>query len=105
MAYSERIKIICSHLVKAKTFADVGCDHGYMSEYALKNGLCEKLYFSDVSKGSLKKAEKLLAAEEEYLAGIEQDIQNAHVRSYTLSFNGAQYEVAVHKVSNRRRPQ
>ena len=61
MAYSERIKIICSHLVKAKTFADVGCDHGYMSEYALKNGLCEKLYFSDVSKGSLKKAEKLLA--------------------------------------------
>lgn len=62
MAYSERIKIICSHLIKAKTFADVGCDHGYMSEYALKNGLCEKLYFSDVSKGSLKKAEKLLAA-------------------------------------------
>ena len=54
---------------------------------------------------SVEEAEKLLAAEEEYLAGIEQDIQNAHVRSYTLSFNGAQYEVAVHKVSNRRRPQ
>lgn len=54
---------------------------------------------------SVEEAEKLLAAEEEYLAGIEQDIQNAHVRSYTLSFNGTQYEVAVHKVSNRRRPQ
>ena len=36
---------------------------------------------------------------------IEQDIQNAHVQSYTLSFNGMKYEVAVHKVSNRRRPQ
>lgn len=62
MAYTKRITILCSHLVKAKTFADVGCDHGYMSEYMLKNKLCEKLYFSDVSKGSLKKAERLLAA-------------------------------------------
>ena len=62
MAYTERITILCSHLVKAETFADVGCDHGYMSEYMLKNKLCEKLYFSDVSKGSLKKAERLLAA-------------------------------------------
>ncbi|MGN1062085.1 MAG: tRNA (adenine(22)-N(1))-methyltransferase [Candidatus Scatosoma sp.] len=62
MAYTERIRILCSHLKRAKTFADVGCDHGFMSEYMLKNGLCEKLYFSDVSKGSLKKAENLLAA-------------------------------------------
>ena len=62
MAYTERIRILCSHLKRAKTFADVGCDHGYMSEYMLQNKLCEKLYFSDVSKGSLKKAEKRLAA-------------------------------------------
>ncbi|MDD6994614.1 MAG: class I SAM-dependent methyltransferase [Candidatus Borkfalkiaceae bacterium] len=62
MAYTERIKILCSHLKPAKTFADVGCDHGYMSEYMLQKKLCEKLYFSDVSKGSLEKAEKRLAA-------------------------------------------
>ena len=60
MANAERIRILCSHLTPAETFADVGCDHGYMSEYMLKNGLCEKLYFSDVSKGSLEKAKKLL---------------------------------------------
>lgn len=60
MANVHRIKTVCSHLKKADTFADIGCDHGYMSEYVLKNGLCNKVYFSDVSKGSLEKAKKLL---------------------------------------------
>lgn len=60
MAFTERMKILCSHLKRAKKFADVGCDHGYMSLYVLENDLCETLYFSDVSKGSLKKAERLL---------------------------------------------
>ena len=32
MANTERIKILCAHLRPAETFADVGCDHGYMSE-------------------------------------------------------------------------
>lgn len=63
---------MCSHLKKAETFADVGCDHGYMSLYALQNGLCKKLYFSDISKGSLKKAERLL---EEYVkSGVAQGV-------------------------------
>ncbi len=55
-----RQKIICSHLPKVKTLADVGCDHGYMAQYALENGLCEKAYLTDISRESLKKAEKLL---------------------------------------------
>ncbi len=61
MGYSKRIDILCSHLRKAQTFADVGCDHGYCTEYMLKEGLCERAIFSDVSKGSLAKAESLLA--------------------------------------------
>ncbi len=61
MGYSKRIDILCSHLRPAKLFADVGCDHGYCTEYMLKKGLCEQAIFSDVSKGSLAKAEKLLA--------------------------------------------
>ena len=61
MAYTKRIQILCSLLTPAKVFADVGCDHGYCTEYMLKNGLCERAIFSDVSKGSLAKAEKLLA--------------------------------------------
>ena len=61
MGYGKRIDTLCSLLPPAKTFADVGCDHGYCSEYMLVNGLCEKVVFSDISKGSLAKAEKLLA--------------------------------------------
>ncbi len=61
MGYSKRIDTLCLLLKKADSFADVGCDHGYCSEYMLKNGLCEKVIFSDISKGSLEKAEKLLA--------------------------------------------
>ncbi len=61
MSYGKRIDTLCSLLAPAKIFADVGCDHGYCTEYMLKNGLCERAIFSDVSKGSLAKAEKLLA--------------------------------------------
>ena len=61
MGYGKRIDTLCSLLKEAETFADVGCDHGYCSEYMLKNGLCENVVFSDISKGSLKKAEILLA--------------------------------------------
>ena len=61
MGYGKRIDTLCSLLKKTDVFADVGCDHGYCSEYMLKNGLCEKAILSDISKGSLKKAETLLA--------------------------------------------
>lgn len=57
----ERIAHICSAARKAHIFADIGCDHGYMTEYMLENGLCERAYISDISAQSLKKAEKLLA--------------------------------------------
>ena len=56
----ERIAQICSLLKRTNVFADVGCDHGYMAEYMLKNGLCERAYISDISAESLKKAETLL---------------------------------------------
>ena len=65
MGYSKRIGILCSLLKKTTSFADVGCDHGYCSEYMLKNGMCDFAILSDISKGSLQKAETLLA---EYIA-------------------------------------
>lgn len=61
MGYGKRIDTLCSLLERADVFADVGCDHGYCSEYMLKNGLCHKAILSDISKGSLKKAETLLS--------------------------------------------
>lgn len=58
---TERLRSICSQLPKASVFADVGCDHGYCAQYMLENGLCERVYISDVSAGSLSKAERLLS--------------------------------------------
>lgn len=60
---TERMRVICSHLPAVGTLADVGCDHGYMTKYALDHGLCERAYVSDVSAESLSKAEKLLERE------------------------------------------
>lgn len=65
MGYGKRIDTLCSLLSSASLFADVGCDHGYCSEYMLKNGLCEHAILSDISKGSLEKAKTLLSS---YLA-------------------------------------
>ncbi len=62
MRYGKRIDTLCSLLRPCDTFADVGCDHGYCTEYMLENALCERAIFSDISKGSLNKAQTLLAA-------------------------------------------
>ncbi len=61
MGYGKRIDVLCSCLKETEVFADIGCDHGYCSEYMLKNGLCKRAILSDISKGSLQKAETLLA--------------------------------------------
>ena len=59
----ERVAYICSFLPRCRVFADIGCDHGYMTKYMLENQLCERAYISDISAASLRKAERLLANE------------------------------------------
>lgn len=56
----DRIKKLCTYLDKCESFADVGCDHGYCTEFMLKNGLCDFAVISDISAKCLQKAEKLL---------------------------------------------
>ena len=56
----ERIVQLTSLLGKCTVFADVGCDHGYLTEFMLKHGLCERAYITDISAKSLHKAEILL---------------------------------------------
>ncbi len=62
---TKRIRTICAALSAARVFADVGCDHGYMTRYMFDRNLCERAYISDVSAGSLRKAEALLKGEVE----------------------------------------
>ena len=57
----DRIGKLCSYLYACGTFADVACDHGYIAEYMLKEGLCESVVVSDISEKCLKKAQILLS--------------------------------------------
>ena len=60
MRRTKRIRAICAELLPCGVFADVGCDHGYCTQYMLENGLCRRAVLSDISAASLAKAEKLL---------------------------------------------
>jgi tRNA (adenine22-N1)-methyltransferase len=57
---TKRLKIICSEIEQCNIFGDIGCDHGFISEYVLQNNLCNTAVITDISKQSLKKAEDLL---------------------------------------------
>lgn len=56
----DRIKKLCRYLTPCGVFADIGCDHGYCTQYMLKNSLCEKAIISDISEKCLSKAQTLL---------------------------------------------
>lgn len=58
-----RLEEICSHIPPSDVFADIGCDHGYCTKYAVERGLCRLAILSDVSKECLAKAERLLCGE------------------------------------------
>ena len=55
-----RIDVLYSSLTSCEVFADIGCDHGYVAELVAKNNLANKIYITDISAPSLKKAESLL---------------------------------------------
>lgn len=55
-----RINKLYSELTNCNVFADIGCDHGYVAKMVVDGGLANKIYITDVSAPSLKKAENLL---------------------------------------------
>ena len=57
---NKRLQTIFSEIPETQSFADVGCDHGYIAQAVLQSGKCLNVTVSDISAPSLKKAEKLL---------------------------------------------
>ena len=57
---NKRLEIIFSEIPACLSFADVGCDHGYIAKAVLDSGKCDDVVISDISAPSLNKAEKLL---------------------------------------------
>ncbi len=58
---TDRLKKIFEIIPPCDTFADIGCDHGYIASEMIKSGKCKKVVISDVSKKCLSKAERLLS--------------------------------------------
>ncbi len=64
-----RMKAVAELLGKNDIVADIGCDHGKLSVYLIKNELAQKVYATDISLSSLNKAKML--KEKENIENIE----------------------------------
>ena len=56
MDLSARLKAVAGMVTKGNRVCDVGCDHGYISIYLVKNGISPFVYAMDINKGPLLRA-------------------------------------------------
>lgn len=59
---TDRLLEIYSQIPACSVFADIGCDHGYISLAMISNKKCNSVIIADVSEKCLEKAKKLLSA-------------------------------------------
>ena len=57
-----RFEILYNLIGSGEVFADVGCDHGFISKMVLDGGKYKKVILSDISAKSLEKAKSLLSS-------------------------------------------
>ena len=65
----KRLEAIASKIIPCKVFADIGCDHGIIGLFVVKNKLAERVCECDVSEDSLSKARNLIGDGAEYFSG------------------------------------
>jgi tRNA (adenine22-N1)-methyltransferase len=53
---SPRLAQCCKLIPKRSIVADIGCDHGYLSIYLLKNGIAKQVIAADIGEQPLKSA-------------------------------------------------
>lgn len=53
---SSRLLACCEFIKPGDRVADIGCDHGYLGIYLLKNGIASKVIASDINEGPLQSA-------------------------------------------------
>lgn len=57
---TKRLQIIFDNIPTCPSFADIGCDHGFIAQKMIESGKCNCVTVSDISPDSLEKAKKLL---------------------------------------------
>lgn len=62
MELSKRMLAVAQMVPAGHVAADVGCDHGFVSIYLVKNGICPHVYAADVRTGPLERAKEHIAA-------------------------------------------
>ncbi len=55
---TKRLQMLADMITMGNTLVDVGCDHGYLSLYAVQQGISPKALAMDVRKGPLNAAEE-----------------------------------------------
>ena len=53
---STRLQVCCGFIAPGDVVADIGCDHGYLGIYLLKNNIAARVYASDIHQGPLDSA-------------------------------------------------
>lgn len=53
---SDRLMACAGFVSKGDRVADIGCDHGYLGIYLLKNGIAKSIIASDINEGPLQSA-------------------------------------------------
>lgn len=53
---SKRLMVCAGFVSPGDRVADIGCDHGYLSIYLLKNNIASHVYASDINEGPLQSA-------------------------------------------------
>lgn len=62
MKLSERMQVIADHVEPGETVADIGTDHGQIPVWLFACGISPRAILSDISAGSIRKAEETAAA-------------------------------------------
>ena len=53
---SNRLRVCCGFVAPGERVADIGCDHGYLSIYLLKNNIARSVIASDINEQPLQSA-------------------------------------------------
>ncbi|MCR5509079.1 MAG: class I SAM-dependent methyltransferase [Lachnospiraceae bacterium] len=70
MPLSERLKAVSQLITPGLTVADVGCDHGYLAIYLIRNGISPHAIAMDVGEGPLSRAKEHVRE-----SGLTEDIE------------------------------